>query len=100
LFGLRPDTFPKCDRCRPTVDFEMFHQPGACLIGGARKAGVRPCAGNTLMGLAFFEIEEQHAKLHVRGVERDKFTRVQKRYVPPRDPGRQKSGQSNVPLRG
>ena len=33
------------------------------------------------MGLAFFEIEDQHAKLHVRGVERDKFTRVQKRYV-------------------
>ena len=31
------------------------------------------------MGLAFFEIEDQHAKLHVRGVERDKFTRVQKR---------------------
>ena len=31
------------------------------------------------MDLAFFEIEDQHAKLHVRGVERDKFTRVQKR---------------------
>ena len=31
------------------------------------------------MGLAFFEIEDQHAKLHVRGVERYKFTRVQKR---------------------
>jgi hypothetical protein len=28
------------------------------------------------MSLAFFEVEDQHAKLHVRGVERDEFARV------------------------
>jgi hypothetical protein len=26
--------------------------------------------------LAFFEFEDQHAKLHIRGVERDEFARV------------------------
>ena len=28
------------------------------------------------MRLPFFEVENQHAKLHVRGVERDEFARM------------------------
>ena len=31
------------------------------------------------MRLAFFEFENEHAKLHVRGVERDEFARVGQR---------------------